>query len=421
MTMIPSLLKNKVIKMHYIHKTAMFLALVLCLSACGNPTSETYMISPIPVQRYSAGVETYQNGAIYQAYDNDAQATYFLEYETLQSVPLCNKPNCRHTSDSCLAYSCAEFSVPLVYQNQVFWFKTTSNIVDAPDGKHTDYQFHTILYCADLREGEIEIFAEIPDVSMGSAVEAVLVEQMLYIIGCDQAYQSTDGTWIEIANAGDQYLYAIDLYTAEVKNYGLINDAPTAHYNWDLDAGSMYYEVRMNGVYQDRLYLSYRYVDQASEIENFLKTIDYSDPNWNWNGAETEIPWHRVTKCLNLKTMELEDSDLPMPEIVGDDYYVYYADGKFHVMDQEGNIITSSDLVMDSWVGYTVVNGKLWHGRQNLCFDPKTGEDIPLAEKYQEKDITVLDLYEGEYIIQYLDENYAYVFESVSEEELLGT
>ena len=74
---------------------------------------------------------------------------------------------------------------------------------------------------------------------MKDAIEMVISDGMLYVIGCDQAFQDENGTWTEVSNCGDQYLYAIDLDTAEVKNYGLINDAPTAYYNWD-DSGRRY-------------------------------------------------------------------------------------------------------------------------------------------------------------------------------------
>lgn len=393
--------------------------MLTCLCSCGNSSTNT-IIHNYPVRHYSMHANTYQNGFICTATKSETNAAYFVDYETLQSVPLCNKPNCTHDNDSCLAYQCVNTSaLPVVYQDQIYWFETDSQIVEEKGGKSTNYQFDTTCYYADLKTGEKKEFVEIPDVSMKDATEMVIANGVLYVIGCDQAYQTEEGTWMEISSCGDQYLYAIDLETAEVKNYGLINDAPTAYYNWTLDY-AMFFGVQLTGIYQNKLYLSYRYVDKATDLTDYFSHIDFDDSNWSLADADASIPWNRVNKCLNLKTGTIEISDLPIAEVIEEEGYVYY-DETFCVMDQEGNVSKSPGIVRDGYINQTFVGGKFWKGSQNLCFDPETGKDLPLAEKYQGKDITVLDLYKGNYIIQYYDENYEYQFESVPEEELLSS
>ena len=139
--------------------------------------------------------------------------------------------------------------MPFVYQGMVYWFHTDSKITDSDDGRSTAYQFQTTCYCGNMTTGEVESFVEIPDVSMKDAIEFVISNHTLYIIGCDCAYQEEDGSWTEMSRIGDQYLYAINLDTADVKNYGLINDAPTASYNWTLN-GAMFADVELTGIYQ---------------------------------------------------------------------------------------------------------------------------------------------------------------------------
>lgn len=400
---------------------ALALALCLTLSGCGDPSQpESNMIQNYPINHHIIYANTYQNGAIYTKYENNARVAYFIDYKTLQSVPLCNKPNCTHHDDTCLSHQCARQSMlPVVYQDHVYWFTTSSKIVEGKDRKSSDYLFQTTCYQGDLATDEVQTFVEIPNVNMQDAIQMVIVEDVMYIVGCDQAFQEENGSWTEMSRIGDQYLYAINFTTAEVTNYGLINDAPTAYYNWTTEGGVLDAEVMLTGVFQDKLYMSYRYVDDRSDITDYLSSIDYNDPDWSWVDSVDVIPYHQVNKCLNLETGEIEISDLPIAEVIENNYYVYY-NKTFCAIDTSGNHSKSSGIVRDGYINHTIVNGKLWKCSQNLCFDPETGEDIPLAEQYQGKDITVLDMYEGKYIIQYYDENNACVFESVPEEALLG-
>lgn len=403
-------------------KCRLFLALPLSLSlllcSCDNDNTENgVMIQNYPNCHYDMVSNVYQNGAVYTSF-SESNAAYFLDYESLQSVPLCNKPNCTHSNSSCLAHQCVENSLlPIVYQNNLYWFETTSQIIDADDGQSTDYVFHTICYRADMTTGEREKFVEIPDVSMRDAVEMVIADDVLYVIGCDQAYQEKDGSWSELSRCGDQYLYAIDLTNAAVKNYGLINDAPTAHYNWTLN-GAMEYSVMLTGVYQNKLYMSYRYVDRPEDIIDYVEAGDPDNPDWDDN--ITKIPWHRVNKCLDLETGKIENSDLPAADLIQNNGYVYIEDGDYYFRDADGSAAKCSDMSWNGMTEITFVGGKLWKGTENICFDPETCEVISLAKEYQGKDITVLDKYQGKYVIQYVDENAAYHFESVSEEDLLA-
>ena len=223
--------------MSRIHKLIVPIMLTMNLCACGSESIQKGSnIQNFEQNHYITHANTYQNGVIYTGSEGSSTAAYFLDYESMQAVPLCNKPNCAHKDTSCLAFQCVQDSImPFVYQGMVYWFHTDSKITDSDDGRSTAYQFQTTCYCGNMTTGEVESFVEIPDVSMKDAIEFVISNHTLYIIGCDCAYQEEDGSWTEMSRIGDQYLYAINLDTADVKNYGLINDAPTASYNWTLN------------------------------------------------------------------------------------------------------------------------------------------------------------------------------------------
>ena len=405
--------------MSRIHKLIVPIMLTMNLCACGSESIQKGSnIQNFEQNHYITHANTYQNGVIYTGSEGSPTAAYFLDYESMQAVPLCNKPNCAHKDTSCLAFQCVQDSImPFVYQGMVYWFHTDSKITDSDDGRSTAYQFQTTCYCGNMTTGEVESFVEIPDVSMKDAIEFVISNHTLYIIGCDCAYQEEDGSWTEMSRIGDQYLYAINLDTADVKNYGLINDAPTASYNWTLN-GAMFADVELTGIYQNKLYLSYRYVDDPNDIIDYVNTGDPDSPDWS--DAGTAMPWHRVNKCLNLETDTIEPSEYPAADLIQDDTYIYYMDGQYHVMDADGTETVSADIPANNSRNLTFVNGIFWDGPQSTCFQPKTGETHVLSETYSDTNLTVIAYYKERYIINYTDENNLIHFEAVPESDLIG-
>lgn len=395
----------------------MMIITMLHLCSCNTEgITNDLIIRNTPNNQYNMVSNTYENGSIYTTYESGYNVAYFLDYSTMHSVPLCSKSDCTHKDTSCLSFQClGENPIAVVYHNKIYWFESIVSIVDSKDGENTEAKIETICYCGDITTGESEEFVTIPDVCMDAAIQIVIVDDTLYIIGCESVYQEEDGSWTEISRIGNQYLYSINLNNADVYNYGLINDAPTANYNWTLN-GVMFASVELSGVYKNKLYMSYRYVDDPSDIVNYVESHD--DVDVDWSDADTAIPWRRVNKCLNLETNEIEFSNLPAAELIEDNTYIYY-DNQFHVMDPNNNITTSQEIILDEDYQTTFVNGKLWKGSQNLCFDTVTGKDIKIKERFCDKNIAVLDFYNNKYIVQYIDDKNIIHFEAVPESYLL--
>lgn len=55
---------------------------------------------------------------------------------------------------------------------------------------------------------------------------------------------------------------------------------------------SVYPEVTIDGIYQERLYMHYQYVEDVESIQSFV----------NGDIAYADIPWKYEVKCLDLKT-----------------------------------------------------------------------------------------------------------------------
>ena len=91
--------------MSRIHKLIVPIMLTMNLCACGSESIQKGSnIQNFEQNHYITHANTYQNGVIYTGSEGSSTAAYFLDYESMQAVPLCNKPNCAHKDTSCLAF-----------------------------------------------------------------------------------------------------------------------------------------------------------------------------------------------------------------------------------------------------------------------------------------------------------------------------
>ncbi|MGN0622136.1 MAG: hypothetical protein ACI4I9_09735 [Porcipelethomonas sp.] len=304
--------------------------------------------------------------------------------------------------------------MPVIYQDSVYWFTSDYKITDSDDGKSQEAEIKTKCMKAKLDSGTVEIFAEIDGVFMNSAIDLIIDNEKLYIIGSREVYQDpVDGTWGGFSRSGEQYLYSINLNSAEVHNYGQINDSPYAKYNWSYGA-SIFSEVKMGGIYNNRLYMSYRYVEDPKII------TDYLDTDWVNNGnPRKDIPWIIENKCIDLETGEITVSDLPYAWCTRENFYVYEDNGTFYILDENGKKTAAKNMYDNDTYDFTVVNGKLWKGSIGQGFDIKTGNEFVLAEKYCNSDAMIMDFINDQYIVKYY-ENGELKFDMVSESNLIG-
>lgn len=387
---------------------------LLFITAC--ETQETdYHIKTKDTAFYDMAYNVYENGLLYTVSKTAGTQACFLDYETMNGVPLCNKPNCTHSDSSCVSNQCAgDFFVPIIYHDYVYWFKSDYQIVDSKDGKAQTADIHTECMRAALDTGAVETFAEIDDVFMNSAIDLIVDKDKLYIIGSREMYQDpVDRTWSSFGRSGEQYLYSINLDSAEVHNYGRINDSPYAENNW-IHGASLFSEVKMEGIYNNKLYMYYRYVEDPKII------IDYLNTDWIENGnPRKDIPWIIENKCIDLKTGEITVSDLPYAWWIGENYYIYEENDQFFALDENGKKIVADNMYDNETYDFTFINGKLWKGSINQGFDIKTNEKLSLSEKYSDKSAMVMDFVNEQYVVRYFENN-ELKFDRVSEKDLIG-
>lgn len=387
---------------------AFILLTVFCLTGCAAMEKQ-YYIQNKGTAYYDMSYNVYENGLIYQEnYDK----AYFLDYETMSSVPLCNKPNCTHNNASCISNLCLSSSaMTFVYQDYIYWFTTDYSVIDKEDGQSQDVEILTKCMRAMISTGEVETFTEIEGVFMNHAIDLAIADDRLYIIGSREMYQDEDGTWSGASRSREQYLYSINLKTAEVVMHSHINDSPYAENNW-IHGSSVFSEVEIDGIYNGKLYMHYQYVEDPQVMIDIVNSMEPADFN--------EIPWKYENKCFDIETGEITISELPYAWWICDDTYVYFENDSFYVMDKEGNTTQASNIKKDDWHNITFVNGRLWKCTGGGGFDPKTGEEITISDKYTEFGAWIMDYVNDKYIVQYYDKNYNMQFDFVTEEELRG-
>lgn len=371
-----------------------------------------YRIKSKETAFYDMMYNVYENGLLYTTSNASGTQAYFLDYETMNSTPLCNKPNCTHSDSSCISSLCVTNSnICFVYQDQVYWFQSDYEIIDSEDGTTQEADIKTQIKRADLKTGKVETFVEIDGVFMNHQIDCAVVDGILYVIGSYEMHQADNGTWGGFGRSGKQYLYSIDLESKTIKNYGQINDNLYAENSYNEDY-SVYPEVNIDGIYQERLYMHYQYVEDAETIQSFV----------NGDIAYTDMPWKYEVKCLDLKTdtITLAEISNVLPLSINEEHLVYEKDNTIYIMEADGTVTTAEGTKYNIMLrDYRFVGGRLWSGSMNWCYDPETERTYPLSEKYYDKSAFVLDCIDDNYIVQYYENDNVKVDE-VSESELIG-
>lgn len=405
------------------------LMLLLCgslfLSACGNAgTSKTdgYSIQTPKEFVSEYDYDIYDNGLLY----HDGNSLSFLEYQTMQGVPICNKPNCLHQDDSCVSRLCTSSGSfePVVYQDHVYFFSATEEIVDAKDGKSQTFQIHTKCMRANLHNGEVETFTEFDGLNPTEYMKSVIVENVLYFIGSDgNPIQKEDGSWSYRNSGGKQYLCSLNLNDGSFRQIGYINDSPYAKNNTIIvgnNVHTVFDEVEIAGIYQGKIYMHYRYVEDQQALVEACET--YGD-SLERLYDEAYVPWVVVNRCYDLETGELITSDLPYAKVISENTYVYW--------DPENKqyIIRKADSTEISAVGFEkayelyIVNQKLWSCIENdfytaQCFDIES-QQLYAMNTSPDVQCVVMDYVNDIYIVSETEAG-STTFSEMPEKSLIG-
>lgn len=377
-----------------------------------------YSIQTPSAATFASTKNVYQNGLIYVS----AGTAYFLDYDSFSGVPLCNQPNCTHSSNTCAAKIVTNFGMnstpPVVYRDQVYYFTETDNIAEGGDGESTSYEIQCQLHRIDISSGEQTLVCEFDEMEATCSSCVYLHENTLYFIANNGALQDDAGAWYYFTSAGVQYLCAVDLDSGTFTNCGQVNT--TDHVNSTLfvkDGGAygLNGDVRIQGMYDGKLWMSYYYADSADTLlEAFQESGDVPDI--------ANPVWHTELVAYDFEAQEISRTETESVPCVGNGYYIDWdADQGQYIAQQGDKKITLRDFPKDSFL--SIVNDLVFNRlKTDACFDLSDQKARKINSEYTEKGISVVDFHDNAYIVQYYDsETESDIFEAVTENKLLNT
>lgn len=367
----------------------LYVVVLLSLASCGT-TEDACNIQTKQISVISALSNSYENGIIYL----DNNIYNFYDYNSNVTIPLCFKPNCTHSDNQCIAKRLSEssdgISVPVVFQDNLYYFKVTESIEG--DGENTTYFMQSKLYKCDLKSGEETDILTVSDIDCTSSVNMVRNDSMLYFIASNGAYQFEDGTWAK-AGCGKQYLCSVDLEHCCFENYGLVNDSPYASNNVVITGSSIHAvedQVIIAGVYDDKIYLYYPYVEDQNMIINAIDNQDF------------QIDWNYAVKAFQFGDQNMCEMKEQPPICLNADWYVTEDQDNRTIAAKEkaGNTVafeSENTLIFDCYQ-YAIYNNIIW--------DLYNGKSYDLLAK---KTYDVKDDLIGAYIVDYIAKDKQYV------------
>lgn len=372
------------------------MSMLLSLTSCSSKNDE-YKIKSKELNVISALSNSYENGLIYTS----GGICNFYDYASDTSIPLCLKPNCTHNDKECISKilstsGCGTEHV-VIYEDNIYFFTETESIEG--EGKDTSYNIQSVLHKCNLKSGEITDVLDISDLNCISSVNMVLNNDTIYFTASNGAYQFEDGTWLN-AGFGKQYLCSVNLTDKNFENYGLVNDNEFASNNVIITENSINAvsdQVIISGVYNDKIYLYYSYVEDRNIIVDAIENNNYN------------IDWKYEVKEFDLNAKKLNTVHEAQPICLNNNWYVTEnkSDKKVIATDRSGNPVefdSMNELQFDCYQ-YSIYNDKVWDLYNGYVYDLSTKETFQISEDFLGGNIADYISNENKYVICNYDSN----------------
>lgn len=375
-------------------KTGLTVLLLLSsLNSCSNSSSSDKNNSFSNTQMIiKQNRNVYDNGYIYTASTSTGLVNYFLDYETMETTPLCAIPNCEHKNSSCTAKAVG--SCPVLLDDYIYYFTSSQNIEEKTDSR--ELIIDSKLMRIKISSSEIETVAEFHDCVPDTHDAFVIDNGLLYFQGDDMNPKEDEYGAITYTEAGGKhFICSIDLSTGKYKNYGSIYDEDKQYEAADISSSALISGIKDNNIVIDYSFLKKDIEDSEFMEEGFMMADKFTNVV--------------VYFDLNKKTFEVKDNHTV--SYIDNDTYVYYDNEKKSVVisDKNGERTISGTR---SGLNSLVLNNKLW------CYtDEGVFFDLSDMSRHETSGIAnVIDFHNGKYIIKTRRNK----FEALSEEDLLS-
>lgn len=344
------------------------LAMICSLCACGNrPNNDSSTVTEINFIERNA--DYYENGVVL-----DGQRAMFLDFETMEKVPLCAVPNCTHSTSDCLAKIIG--STPVFYNGYVYFFETNGGAIrETPEGH--EFYIDSKLKKASLDSSEIEVVCEFSDCAPDYGYEGLVLKgNELYFVADDLNPTTSEYEVYDYSNSGGtHFLCSIDLDTGEYTNYGSIYDGDKEY-----DGAAYSSCANITGIYKDKMYIRYSFIKDNDALQS-------SD--------NPEELYEHLNFEFDFETREWKEAELPFSWSMNPETYTYYDKEAelMHVIYKDKETTFSCDRAN---IGLMEYNGKLFVQLEGRFYDLADMSEHSLGEY---NDYEVVGYYDDSYIL----------------------
>ena len=359
-----------VIEVIYMKKIfALVLAALLLLTACDGDMKadkehfsgyETAYRSPRRTSRTL-------NGIFYDDENEDpngltARRVWFFDFDSMQSVILCMRPNCPHTDpETCTAFGIDLWSgYPQIINNKLYFFSENREW-----GENGEVLVSTDVYRA-APDGSSRVKVDTIDNLV--IRDLVTKGSTAYFIAAEVEYEDYTGVSTGYTKV---YICSYDYEKEKFTNLGELAEG--------YDAGASVF-----GEYRGGLYIKGYYA------------------------AERGGDWTDFRLRLDIETSEISDWDMPLsspdengktkPMFASGGFYGYMDGGNAVIVDSEGNEMVFENYELPDNIAVLPVNGYFFN-TDGTAIDLSTGEILELNKGVIPKYNYVLCYHDGSYII----------------------
>ncbi len=243
-----------------------------------------------------------KNFFCYKSLEGEKGETSVLDYESMNSISLCNKPNCKHKDKGCIVKR-LDGNVPVFAENCAYYFVDEEpQILENEEGKY-DLKLSSNLYCYDLGTNIEKKLLHVDASVSESCYGLLLHDNILYYVENQYSRSYDDaGNILTSGNTGGKMsLHSVRLSDMQRNDLSELYDCEKINEFYPLakDSG----EVYMMGLHDNKIYFNVGFVTQGKGSDPptyrfYVTYYDLTDGTYHGTPEDYEhIDFAGVTYC----------------------------------------------------------------------------------------------------------------------------
>lgn len=215
----------------------------------------------------------------------------YMDYDTMEWVPLCSMPNCTHTTGDCPAKVVGQ--TPMLIDNYIYYFNYTDGVNELKNGKRELY-LNSKFCRISLDSSEVKDIVKFTDCQPCDYNGMLLYKNKIYFIANDRNPIEDEYGNIRTSNiGGNHFICSIDLKTGEYKNHGTIYDKNNLN-----ETGQNTNSAVIKGIYDSKIYINYSYFENT-EIRDENGRPIATDKVFEFDPETEELTLSDLPKSVN--------------------------------------------------------------------------------------------------------------------------